>query len=449
MKSLWWVLGAVIAAAFAVLIIFGYEIYQESPPIADRVVDAEGVELFSDGEILAGQDVWRTIGGQELGSVWGHGAYVAPDWTADWAHREAVLTLDNMAQARTGQNYGALSDEQQAAILVTYQRDLRKNTYDPTTGTITVSPLRAAAIKGVQAHFMGLFGDDPTLEQLRQDYAMPRNTVDTAERRRLLTAFFFWATWACVTERPGHDITYTNNWPPDDLTGNRPSGDLLIVSIVSFVFLLGGIGGLIWFYAATRDRWKSEQAFPQTDPLIGLSPTPSMHSTLKYFWIVALLILFQMAAGVITAHYGVEGTSFYGIPLADAIPYSLSRTWHLQLGLFWIATSWLATGLCLAPAISGGDPKFQRAGVNFLFVCLLVIVGGSVAGETLAIHQVIEGTFNFWFGHQGFEYLDLGRGWQIFLLVGLVLWLGLMVRGLWGAFTTSKGASKRLTTDET
>ena len=62
----------------------------------------------------------------------------------------------------------------------------------------------------------------------------------------------------------------------------------------------------------------------------------------KYFWIVAALILVQIVMGVVTAHYGVEGDGFYGIPLATFLPYAVTRTWHVQLGIFWIATAWLA-----------------------------------------------------------------------------------------------------------
>ena len=74
--------------------------------------------------------------------------------------------------------------------------------------------------------------------------------------------------------------------------------------------------------------------------------------------------------GVITAHYGVEGDGFYGIPLDDILPYTVTRTWHMQLGIFWIATAWLAAGLYIAPAVGGGEPRFQRLGVNVLFGAL-------------------------------------------------------------------------------
>ena len=137
--------------------------------------------------------------------------------------------------------------------------------------------------------------------------------------------------------------------------------------------------------------------------------------------------------GIITAHYTVEGQAFYGLPLAQWLPYSISRTWHIQIAIFWIATSWLATGLYYAPAISGVEPKFQKLGVNFLFGALLVIVVGSLIGQWMGVMQKLGLIQNFWFGHQGYEYVDLGRFWQLFLFIGLIIWLLLMGRAIWPA----------------
>src|SRR5690606_7991278 len=104
-----------------------------------------------------------------------------------------------------------------------------------------------------------------------------------------------------------------------------------------------------FYYASNRDEASEATQFPDRDPLLGLNPTPSMRATLKYFWVVTALILVQVLLGAVVAHYGVEGTAFYGFPLAEFLPYSVTRTWHVQLGIFWIATSWLATGLFIAP----------------------------------------------------------------------------------------------------
>ncbi len=436
--KLWMWLAIVLVASFAVLGYYGWDIYRVAPPVPERVVSTDGRVLYTGQEIKDGQNVWQSMGGQEVGSIWGHGAYVAPDWSADWLHREAVWLLDTWAMAAHGKPYVQLDEAVQAPLKVRLKRELRTNTFEPGTGTLTVSPDRARAVAAVSGHYTSLFGNDPALAQLRHAYAIPAGTIKDPARLRQLNAFFFWAAWACATNRPGQAITYTNNWPPEALIDNVATGSMVLWSVVSFVLLLAGIGGLVWYYAWTNRQAPEERhARPETDPLLALSPTPSMRATLKYFWVAAALLVVQMSMGVVSAHYGVEGSGFYGIPLDQWLPYSVARTWHTQLGIFWIATAWLATGLFMAPAVSGHEPRFQRAGVNFLFVCLLVIVVGSMAGQWLGVQQRLGLVENFWFGHQGYEYVDLGRFWQAFLWVGLFVWLGLMVRAMLPAFKAS------------
>jgi nitric oxide reductase subunit B len=439
----WVALGVVIVGSFAVLGWFGFDIYQKAPPIPDRVVTTDGRLLFTGEDILDGQNAWQAMGGQEVGSIWGHGSYVAPDWTADWLHREATFMVDRRARRDLGTPYAELAPPEQAAARAMLQQEVRRNTFDPGSGTLTVSPLRAEAIAHVASHYDGLFGSDPALEDLREAYAIPRASVPDPERRADIAAFFFWTSWAAVTERPGEPVTYTQNWPPEDLVGNAPTGSIVVWSVVSFVLLLAGIGALAWYFAAKHGESELPEELPREDPLLGLHATPSMRATLKYFWVAGALLVVQVLLGAVTAHYGVEGTAFYGFPLAEVLPYSVTRTWHVQLGIFWIATAWLATGLFLAPAVSGKEPRFQRAGVNFLFVCLLVIVVGSMFGVWLGTRQGMTFEANFWFGHQGYEYVDIGRFWQIFLFVGLFLWLGLMVRAMWPAFRVP-GANRHL-----
>jgi len=429
-RKLWLTFAIVVVASFAVLGWFGREIYRQAPPVPDQVVTTDGRVLFTGQDIRDGQNVWQSTGGQELGTVWGHGAYVAPDWSADWLHREAVYIRDQWAREDFGAEFDALGPENQAALEARLQGLLRVNTYDPQSGDLVVSAERAAAMAAVADHYRSLFGDDPALADLRDSYAMRTPTVEGADRLDDLTAFFFWASWACVTERPGSEVTYSNNWPPDATVGNRPTGALILWTGFSVILLLAGIAALGWYYAANRDDELDPATLPGSDPLTALQPTPSMQATLKYFWIVCALFVVQIIAGVITAHFGVEGTGFYGLSLDNILPYSVARTWHVQLGIFWIATSWLATGLFIGPAVSGHEPRFQRLGVNVLFGALIVVVGGSLTGQWLGVMQKLGLVENFWFGHQGYEYVDLGRLWQILLLVGLLLWLLLMVRAL-------------------
>ncbi|HLP75596.1 MAG TPA: nitric-oxide reductase large subunit [Candidatus Paceibacterota bacterium] len=432
-RNLWIALALVIGGSLTVLGYYGWQIYQLAPLIPARVVTTDGKVVFTGDQIRDGQNVWQSMGGQEVGTVWGHGAYVAPDWSADWLHRELVWILDHWAETESQKKYADLDEPAKASLRARLKQEIRQNTYNAATGDIVISDVRAKAIEEVSRHYAALFGDDPELNKLRDAYAIPANSVPSLERRQQMAAFFFWAAWACATDRPGMAITYTHNWPAEELIENRPTGQIIVWSVVSFVLLLAGVGALASYFAVQRRHEESEAAepLPDQDPLRSLTPTPSMKATLKYFWVVAALIVVQVLLGAITAHYGVEGSAFYGIPLAKWLPYSVTRTWHTQMGIFWIATAWLATGLFVAPAVSNYEPKSQRAGVNFLFVCLLVIVGGSMAGQLLGVEQKLSFTTNFWFGHQGLEYVDLGRFWQLFLFVGLFVWLFLMGRSLW------------------
>ncbi|MFN2370512.1 MAG: nitric-oxide reductase large subunit, partial [Candidatus Krumholzibacteriia bacterium] len=248
-RRLWIVFAVVIVGSFAVLGYYGREIYREAPPIPDRVTGPQGEVLLTGQDIRDGQNVWQSTGGHELGTVWGHGAYVAPDWSADWLHREADHVLNSWARREFGRAAADLDVEQRAALTARLQQELRANTFDPATGELRLSADRVAAVRAVAAHYAALFGDDPAQAQLREAYAMRTPTVAGAERLEQLTAFFFWASWACVTERPGMDITYTNNWPPDDLVGNRPTGALILWTGFSVILLIAGIAALAWYYA--------------------------------------------------------------------------------------------------------------------------------------------------------------------------------------------------------
>jgi nitric oxide reductase subunit B len=444
-RRLWTGFIAMLIICFAVLLFFGRQIYREKPPLPKEVVTTDGTVLFTGQDIKDGQNIWQSTGGQELGTVWGHGAYVAPDWSADWLHREAVYILDTWSIDEFEKTYSDLNDEQKAVMKVRLQKELRTNTYDPARDAIVVSPVRAEAFRAMSRYYAALFMNDPQMNKLRDAYAIPPNTIKDPARMAKMTTFFFWASWACVTDRPGSDITYTNNWPSDDLVGNHATSSLILWTGFSVIMLLAGIGFMAWYYASRKDESLPAHELPSKDPLLGGISTPSMKATLKYFWIVTALILVQILMGVITAHYGVEGQAFYGLPLSAILPYSLSRTWHIQLAIFWIATSWLATGLYLAPAVSGKEPKFQLLGVNFLFLALLVIVAGSLIGQWYGIMQKLGLVQNFWFGIQGYEYVDLGRFWQIFLFVGLILWLVLMARALMPALRARSESRSLLT----
>ena len=433
-RKLWFILIGVLAVTFSLLGYFGTEVYRNAPPIPAQIVSDSGEVLMTHDSILDGQTAWQSVGGMQLGSIWGHGAYQAPDWTADWLHRELKNWLELAAQDVFGKAYADLDGAQQNALQYDLKVAYRTNTYNADTDQVVLSVRRVQAIVQTADYYQRLFSDAPELQKTRENYAMKENTLPDPERRERMAEFFFWTAWAASTERTPGEATYTNNWPHEPLIDNRPTAENIVWSIASVVLLIFGVGALVWAWAFLRKENEEETVAPDVDPITTFAVTPSQRALGKYLFVVVALFTFQVFLGGFTAHYTVEGQTFYGINVSEWFPYSLVRTWHIQSAMFWIATGFLAAGLFLAPIINGGkDPKYQKLGVDILFWALIAVVVGSFIGNFLAIAHIMPTNLSFWFGHQGYEYVDLGRVWQIGKFIGIVLWLFLMMRGITSA----------------
>jgi nitric oxide reductase subunit B len=413
-------------AGFSVLSIVTVLTYTNAPPIPEQVSDETGSVLFSGADIQMGQEVFLKYGLMEHGSLWGHGAYLGPDYSAEYLHRLSEVTRDTIASSKYGKPFAQLSPDETSIVSARTMTALKENRYEPASRTLQFSAGEAAAYRMQLPEWSEYF--------TRQDAApgLPVNYIQNPSERRALTAYFAWAAWATVANRPGKDYSYTNNWPYEPLAGNRPTTEAYVWSALSLITLLSGLG-LTLFVVGKFDYlgWKDEGASSHvmhTAPH-ALKLTPSQWATGWFFGIVALLFLAQSFLGGVLAHYRVEPGAFYGFDIARWLPYNLARTWHLQLAIFWIATAWVGGGLFLASWVGGAEPKHQKTGVYALLAALVVVVGGSLAGESLGINDKL-GQIWFWFGHQGSEYLDLGRVWQLLLAAGLLFWLFLMYRAL-------------------
>lgn len=417
MRKIWTLFTLVVALSFMALIWVGTEIYQTQPPIPEQVINRDNnTVVYTKADIQIGQNVWESIGGMEVGSIWGHGSYVAPDWTADWIHREAEFLLDLWAQREFKTSFEALNVEQQGGLKARLVKEIKTNTYSDTNQTIEISQDRLQAIAYNTAHYSSIFSEG------HEQYAIQKGALTDETKLQQLNAFLFWTSWAASTNRPNQDYTYTSNWPHDPLIDNTITPDAQIWSGFSIILLILFIGILTYYYIRNHEKGEAITN-PSHDPLLKMPLFKSQKAVLKYFFVISLLIGLQVVLGIITVHYTVEGQAFFGFELSKYLPYSITRTWHTQLAVFWIAVTWLATGLFLAPMISGKEMKYQIFGTNFLFVAALIIVLGSMLGEWLGVHQFLELSTNFLFGHQGYEYMDLGRFWQLFLAVGLILWM--------------------------
>jgi nitric oxide reductase subunit B len=426
--SPWWRHSAILVmiGGFSVLSFITVLAYKNAPPIPDKAVDAAGNVVFTGAEIEKGQGVFFKYGLMEHGTLWGHGAYLGPDYSAEYLHRLSEISRDTIGVEKYGRPFAQLSPDEQIVAAAEVSRVLKENRYEPALRTLLLTPGEVAAFRSQAAEWSDYFtkkGDAPGL---------PASYIKSPTELRALSAFFAWAAWAAAANRPGKDYSYTNNWPYEPLVGNRPSTEAYVWSALSLITLLGGLG-LILFMVGKFDYlgWKGEgePAHGTHSAPTQLTLTPSQWATGWFFAVVALLFLAQSLLGGALAHYRVEPGGFYGFDIARFLPYTLARTWHLQLAIFWIATAWVGGGLFLAPWVGGAEPEGQRAGVYALLGALAVVVFGSLFGEYLGLNDKL-GRLWFWFGHQGSEYLDLGRFWQLLLAVGLIFWLFLMFRAL-------------------
>jgi nitric oxide reductase large subunit len=356
MKKLWIGFTIVLFVSFAVLGWIGTRIYEEAPPLVNKVVTTEGTVVIDEGEIQAGQNVWQSLGGMEVGSVWGHGSYVAPDWTADWLHREAIFILDRWAKSDYDTEFEKLDNEKQSQLSGRLATLMRTNTYDPQTQTVTVAPVRAAAFESNLAHYSDVFSNG------RTDYAIPAGAVTDPVRLRRLSAFYFWTSWAASTNRPDAQISYTNNWPYEPLVANRATGEAVVWTGVSIIMLLAGISAMAWWYASRRES-EEEPVAPETDPLGSWQATPSQKATVKYFWVEGFFEVF--ATTVIAFIFMRLNLIRPGIAAAAAL---LSATIFLSGGII---------GTCHHLYFSGTPPVALAWGSVFsaLEVVPLVLVG--------------------------------------------------------------------------
>jgi nitric oxide reductase subunit B len=423
--SPWWrhAVILVLVLGFSVLIWQTVRTYTDAPPIPDRVVGPTGETVFTGDDVRAGQAIFLKYGLMDNGTIWGHGAYLGPDFSAAYLHTLAVDASERLAMDRHGRSLVALTPAERVALQGEIAQQLKANRYDARTQTLTFTGAEAASYRRQLTLWAAYFAGPSANGGLP-----PRYIADPAELRAL-TAFFAWTAWAAVATRPGRAYSYTNNFPYDPLVGNGPTGATLLWSALSLIALLGGTAlVLVAFGRFDFLGWKGKEGHIHPQLLPGRT-NESQRATIKYFLVVSLLFLLQALVGGATAHYRADPGGFYGVDVSQILPSNILRTWHLQLAIFWIATAYVAGGLFLAPALGGREPRNQAPWTNVLFGALVVVVLGSLGGELLGIQQRL-GDLWFWFGHQGWEYLELGRAWQVLLAAGLLLWLYLLFRAV-------------------
>jgi nitric oxide reductase subunit B len=396
---------------FFVLGLLAYRVNVAQPPVPERVETPSKRVVFTGDDVMAGQKVFLSRGLMQYGSIFGHGGYLGPDYTADYLRRAAEFVKAEYAREQRSD-----AGEQTA-------REFKTNLYDPETRTLTYTEKQAAAFDTLRSYYGAYFSDSTSQKGLKP------SAITDPDDHHGLTAFFAWSAWAGSALRPGKDYSYTNNWPPEPRVGNEPTGAMVTWSVLSLVALLGGIGVLLAAFG--RWNWLGWHGSEERAVLFRrpgeVALTPGQRATAWFFFVMAALFVAQALLGGSSQHYRAEISDFFGFDLAQLVPFNVARTWHVQLAIFWVATSFLAAGIFIAPMVARREPRGQAGLAYALLGALFVVVAGSLFGELAGVHGWI---LNDWFGHQGFEYLDLGRFWQVLLTIGLVFWVILVFRVL-------------------
>ena len=420
---------------FGVLIIGGFLINKAKPPIPEKIIAPSGDTIITAEDIIEGQNYYFSRGGQHIGTIWGHGSYLAPDWSADFLHRLGLflaarhqgLSLEKAGRF-TQADFENLNTQERARLTANVRDEIKTNRFDSKSRILKFTQYQSEAFIALTGYYTKLF------QSGNERMGLQPGIVRTEEEGRLLTGFFAWLAWSAGTQRQDAEYTYTSNWPYDPLVGNQPLPDTLIWSIVSVVLLILGIGAALFVYVRYigQDEYETSLLVDFQEP----KPTPSQKATLLYFVVAIGLFIIQIGMGALTAHFTVEGTYFFGIPLSKIMPYAAARTWHLQLAVFFIATCFLAAGLFLGPFV-GKEPKRQGLYVVILFGAIVVVVIGALTGSWLSVAGVF-GSQGFYIGHQGYEFIELGRVWQLLLIAGMIFWLVLVFRAILPALREEK-----------
>ena len=423
--SKWWIraIGLILIVEFAVLIWITTGSYyrNQQPPVPEKVISTDGTLIFSGNDITAGQQVFLKRALMNNGTIWGHGAYLGPDFSAAYLHGLASEVSNFLAHERFGQSYSGLKEDQKKSLSGPVHELLAENRYDyKSHSLIFLEPERTSF--GNQINYWKDYFSNPASNR-----GLSSNLLESGEEVRQLTSFFAWTAWASAARVPGKSYSYTNNFPYEPLMGNGPSGATILWSALSLITLLGGTALILFFSGRFHFLgWKQPVAFLPPQKLAGV-PSPIERASLKFFIVAVAVLLFQTLAGGAMAHYFAEPGGFFGFDISKFFPSNILRTWHLQSAIFWIATAYIGGGLFVSSVLSDRQPKWQVHLINFLFVALIVLVAGSLLGEYLGVKGLLEKIW-FWLGNQGWEYLEIGRAWQVLLAVGLILWAFLLFR---------------------
>ena len=425
--SYWWRRGLIIILLleFAVLIwVTTGSLYRNlKPPIPEKVLDNSGSVVFTKTDIENGQQVFLKKALMSNGSIWGHGAYMGPDFSAQYLHNLALEVRNYIALEKYNSKFSELAPDQKETLVGLTRNFLSNNRYNPESHNLLYTEPEKQSFNNQISYWKDY------LQKPDVNRGLSRTLIVDQSELKQLTSFFAWAAWATTAHAPGKSYSYTNNFPYEPLIGNGPSSAAILWSALSLINLLAGIALILFFFGRFNYLGWREGKDLLPPQMVPGKPTAIERASIKFFIIALILLLFQTFAGGAMAHYFADPKGFFGFDLSSLLPSNILRSWHLQSAILWIATAYIGGGIFVSAILSKREPKGQVALINFLFIALAILISGSLLGEYLGVKDVLKKLW-FWLGNQGWEYLEIGRGWQFLMAIGLILWAFLLLRSV-------------------
>ena len=431
-KNWWLPFLLIFTVSISGLIFIGYQTYNEAPPIPDYV-DSEGNRIISQAEILAGQEVFHRYALMEYGSMFGDGALRGPDFTAQTLHTlaESIKEFYRVQSPLDPKPFELAGIEQMV------KNEIKKNRYQTRSNQTELTPAQVFAVSEINTFYQRVFLDPEFHEAFK-----PAGYLTDPKEIEDLSKFFYWGAWVCSVARPGETYSYTHNWPFDPEAGNTPTASTVLWSMLGLFGLVLGLGAVMYYYGQfeqlTEEYYaKGASEMVTEEKVRSFRPTPTQRATFKFFFVAILLFFIQVLAGVLTVHDFVGFTSFFGLDLQALLPVTISRSWHVQISLYWISACWVGISFFILPILAKGEPKGQLKLINLLFAIFFVLVAGSLVGIYLGPMNML-GSLSRWLGHQGWEFVELGRLYQYMLLAVFALWAVIVYRGLKSVMAKAK-----------
>lgn len=424
-KNWWLPLLIICTVSIAGVTMIGIHTYTEAPPIPDYV-SKKGQIVFSKEDILKGQAVFQQYALMEYGSMFGDGANRGPDYTAEALHHLSLYMNDYYhSELKTHVN----SDLLMKGATEQVKAEIKANSYNKANNSVLLTDAQLFGTSELVKYYNNIF-TEPSFPGAFKPAGYITNTSDI----KSLTAFFFWGAWVCGAERPGKQYSYTHNWPFDPAAGNTPSSAILLWSIIGLLGLMIGLGIVLYYYGKLEKLddnayTNKAQAFMTRGEIEKFSPDTIQQSTYKFFFAAILLFGVQVLAGILTVHDFVGFINFFGINISEVLPVTITRSWHVQLSLLWISACWIGASFFMMSLISPKQARSQVYLINIIFWLTILLVAGSFIGMFLGPHGLLPKSW-YWLGHQGWEYVELGKVWQIILGIVFVIWALTIYRGI-------------------